>query len=207
MSIASVFLMWALSSAIPQAQAPGMPARATQYHPPVKVKVEISAPEEIKNQIQQYVAVQLRSLGDVQIVEVEPDWSIEIVTTQLTDSNGTLQALGLSFIIQQHGPHMQMLQALAQACRYFIATGQMRDPSLETHMKRLLMATEALPKTDDLVSVRKHKMCVILPDKLPQACYDIITSLEAERFGATDETGHAGQAAPETSPSTAGEGR
>jgi hypothetical protein len=205
MSITSVFLTWALFSAIPQAQAADMLTRTSQSPPLVKVKVAVSAPAEIKDQIQQYIEVQLRSLGDVQVVEAAPDWTLQIVTTQLTDANGTLQALGLSFLIEQHGPHMEMLQALAQACRYFVATGRIQDPSLEDHMKRLIMGTEALPKADDLVTVRKHKMSVILPDKLPQACYDIVSALEAERFGTTQKSGPVGQAAPQTSSSKAGQ--
>jgi hypothetical protein len=78
-----------------------------------------------------------------------------------------------------------MLEALAQACRYFVATGYLRDQPLEYHMNRLLRGVTALPQSDELVVVSKHKMCVILPDKLPQACFDIVTALEKERFGQT----------------------
>lgn len=193
MNIGHVFLMWVLSLAAAQGQNAMAPAQPADYRPVVKVKISVSASEEIKSQMHEYIAVQLESLGDVQVVQDQPDWSIGIVTTKLTDASGTMRALGLSFVIQQHGPHMQMLQALAQACRYFVATGSMRDQPLEYQMKRLLMGVSVLPESDDLVVVSKHQMSVILPDKLPQACFDIVSALEKARFG---ETESAGSAAP-----------
>ena len=183
MKIRHVLLMGALALGTAQAQAPDASAPPVDNRPVVKVKVAVSAAEEIAGKIQEYIAVQFQSLGDVRLVADDPDWSIEVVTTQLQDADGTLRALGLSFVIQRHGPHLAMLEALAQACRYFVATGYLRDQPLEYHMKRLLRGVTALPQSNDLVMVSKHKMCVILPDKLPQACYDIVTALEKERFG------------------------
>jgi hypothetical protein len=185
MNVAHVFLMWVLSVGTAQTQAPTAAAQPASSQPAVKVKVTVSAAEEIARQIQEYIAVQFQSLGDVQLVAEDPDWSIEVVTTQLQDGDGTLRALGLSFVIQRHGPHVAMLEALAQACRYFVATGYLRDQPLEYHMQRLLRGVTALPLSNDLVVVSKHKMCVILPDKLPQACYDIVSALEEERFDRT----------------------
>lgn len=189
MNIGHVFLMWVLSFAAAQGQNAVAPAPAADYRPIVKVKVDVSANEEIKSQIQEYLAVQFESLGDVQMVRENPDWTIGIVTTKLTDSSGTMRALGISFVIQQHGPHMQMLQALAQACRYFVSSGLMRDQALEYQMKRLLMGVSVLSEGGDLVVVTKHQMSVILPDKLPQACFDIVSALEKERFGESENTG------------------
>ncbi|MBN2129480.1 MAG: hypothetical protein JW741_08285 [Sedimentisphaerales bacterium] len=197
MNIGHVFLMWVLSFAAAQGQDAVAPAQPADYRPVVKVKITVSAAEEIKSQIQEYMAVQFESLGDVQMVQDNPDWTIGIVTTKLTDSSGTMRALGISFLIQQHGPHMQMLQALAQACRYFVASGRMSDQALEYQMKRLLMGVSVLSEGDDLVIVTKHQMSVILPDKLPQACFDIVSALEKARFGETETTGPAVQNASE----------
>ena len=197
MNIGHVFLMWVLSFAAAQGQNAGAPAAAADYRPIVKVKIDVSASEEIKSQIQEYIAIQFDSLGDVQMVQEDPDWTIGIVTTKLTDSSGTMRALGISFVIQQHGPHMQMLEALAQACRYFVASGLMRDQALEYQMKRLLMGVSVLSKGEDLVVVTKHQMSVILPDKLPQACFDIVSALEKERFGESEDPAAAQSAANE----------
>jgi hypothetical protein len=193
MNIGHVFLMWVLSFAAAQGQNADAPAPAADYRPVVKVKVNVSASEEIQSQIQEYLAVQFDSLGDVQMVQENPDWTIGIVTTKLTDSSGAMRALGISFVIQQHGPHMQMLQALAQACRYFVSSGLMRDQALEYQMKRLLMGVSVLSEGNDLVVVTKHQMSVILPDKLPQACFDIVSALEKERFAETESAGAAAQ--------------
>jgi hypothetical protein len=196
MNVALLSLAWLMSLATP---IPGTPLRSTGSigaQAPVKVKLAISAREERRNQIRGLMAAELLSRGPVQLVEEDPEWTIEIVTTELADANGTTAAVGLSFVIEQHGIHMRMLEALAQACRYFIATGLMHDAPLEGDMKRLLRAEEALPKPPSLAVVSEHKMCLTTPDRLAQVCRDIVTIFDNDRLGTAANASPVAAAAP-----------
>ena len=150
---------------------------------PVKIRLNISAHEELRKIVQNLLATELQSRGPVQLVETDADWTIGVVTTQLEDNEGATVALGLSFIVEQHGVHMRMLRALAQACRYFIATGLLRDAPLENDMRLILRGADLLPQPDNLSVVSQHKMCVITPDRLPTACRDMVAAFDAVRLG------------------------
>ena len=181
MDAVTILLMCFLSLGIPAADgAGGAPAQATAP-PMIDVTVKVSAHEDVRAPICEYLATGLRSLGDVQLVQEDPDWTIEVITTRLEDPNGALQAVGLSFVVEQHGPHMMMLEALAQACRYFIETGYLRCQRLDHDMRRLLEGVAVLPKPKRLSLVAKHRMTVVTPDRLPQACREIVTCFDAQR--------------------------
>jgi hypothetical protein len=177
-----------MSFGTPASGGPSGAAGADQAAP-VKIKLTISAREDLKTIIQGLVAAELQSRGPVQLVEKDADWTIGVVTTQLEDANGDTAAVGLSFVIEQHGVHMRMLLALAQACRYFIATGLLRDAPLEKDMKMLLRGVETLPRPESLAVVSQHKMCVITPDRLAAACHDMVMAFDAERLGIKVEAG------------------
>jgi uncharacterized protein YciU (UPF0263 family) len=150
---------------------------------PVKVTLQISAREEFKAALRQFFTTELPSRGPVQFVETGADWTLEVVTTEVKDAKGATIAVGLSFLVERHGIHTQMLAALAQACRYFLATGLMKDAPLEQDMKLLLRGVDVLPRPEGLAVVSQHKMCVVTPDRVPQACRDMIAVFNAERFG------------------------
>jgi len=143
------------------------------------------------------------SRGPVQLVEEDPEWTIEIVTTELADANGAPTAVALSFVIQQHGAHLQMLEALAQACRYFVATGLLHDAPLEGDMRQLIRGAEALPKPPSLGVVSQHKMCLTTPDRLTQVCRDIVTIFNNDRLGVTTDANPAAPAQAAAVPTAA----
>jgi hypothetical protein len=203
MNVAFLSLAWLMSLATP---VPGAPLGSTSTMltpPPVKIKLSISAREERKNQIRGLMAAELLSRGPVQLVDDDPEWTIELVTTELADANGTTAAVGVSFLIEQHGAHLQMLEALAQACRYFLATGLLHDAPLEADMKQLLRGVEALPKPPSLAVVSQHKMCLTTPDRLGQVCRDIVTIFNNDRLGTTAEGGPVAAAATPAAASAA----
>jgi hypothetical protein len=125
----------------------------------------------------------MQARGPVQFVESDADWTLGVVTTELTDASGATVAVGLSFIVERHGIHVTMLKALAQACRYFLATGLLKDAPLERDMQLLLRGAEVLPEPEGLAVVSHHKMCVITPDRMPQACHDMVAVFGAECLG------------------------
>ena len=133
-----VALLWAAALAVPMANVPNAP---TAMHPPqpvVRVMVNVSAQDQIKSQIENYMAEGLRSLGNAQLVDDNPRWTIDIVTAALQDPEGRIQGVGLSFVVLEHGPQMQMLVTQAQAWRYVIAGRFLQDKFIEQGMRQLV---------------------------------------------------------------------
>lgn len=65
------------------------------------VRLEISASEEIENQIYSYFSRELRSLGDVELVEDNPEWIIHIVALQAKDRTGYIEGVIFSIVIEK----------------------------------------------------------------------------------------------------------
>ena len=180
MNPAIVTLLWAAALAVPMANAPNA---ASAVHPSgstVRVKVNISAQDQVKSQLEHYMAEGLRSLGRVQLVEDNPRWTIEIVTAALQDAEGRIQGVGLSFVVLEHGPQMQMLVTLAQAWRYVMAAGFLQDKFIEQGMRQLVRRVDLLPKASDVTVLSQHRMSVISVDKLGEACRDIVVNFDAK---------------------------
>jgi hypothetical protein len=185
MNVALLSLSCLMSLAAPVSGTVLGPTGTMLAPPPVRVRLAISAREERMSQIRGAMVAELLSRGPVQLVEQDPEWTIQIVTTELADANGVTAAVGLSFVIEQHGVHMKMLDAMAQACRYFMATGLLHDAPLESEMRQLLRGAELLPKPASLGIVSQHKMCLTTPDRLAQVCRDIVTIFNNDRLGIT----------------------
>lgn len=182
MNASILLLVGLMSLGNPAPAEPIGPANAPQAAP-AKVKLDITAREELKAVIQELISKELQSGGAVQIVDKDADWTFSVATTELKDAKGATAAVGLSMVVEQHGLHMKMLLALAQACRYFIATGLMKDAPLESDMRMLLNGVEAMPKPDSLAMVSQHKMCIIAPTQLAQACHEMVGAFDAQRLG------------------------
>jgi hypothetical protein len=159
----------------PQPGAPAGPVTVT------RVKVSISAYREILEVIQPYLLNSLQEQGDIELAQDDAEWSIEVVTTPIVDDEKNVTALGLSIVIQQHWPHAQMMGALEQACRYFVQTGYLRGQPLQREMERLIHGTQIVPKPKGLAVVAKHRMAIVTPENLAQACQDIVKTFREER--------------------------
>jgi hypothetical protein len=64
-----------------------------------KVKVSVSAPDDIKDLVSSYLNRELRSLNDVEIVDNNPDWEIEIVAMELKTVSGYKNGIAISTVI------------------------------------------------------------------------------------------------------------
>jgi hypothetical protein len=162
------------------AQASNAPAPVPYSGPLARVNIKISAPDEVKSLIQQHLTQSLQSLGTVQLVDETPRWTIEIVTATLQDDSGRIQGLGMSFVILEHGPQMQMLVTMAQAWRYVMTAGFLQDKFIEQGMRQLVSRVDALAKTPDLTVMSQHRMCVIPLARVEEACRDIALTLDAK---------------------------
>ena len=202
MNASIFFLAWLMSLGTPAPAGPSGSAGTAIAKPQAvaKVKLDIRARDELKGKIRECIAAEFQSRPGVQLVENDADWTLEIVTMELTDASGATAGVGLSFLVERHGLHTRMLLALAQACRYFISTGLMQDAPLERDMKMLLHGVDVLPKPDALAVVSQHRLCVIVPDRLPQACHDMVVLFDAERLGTAANANSSGNANPAAAP-------
>lgn len=178
MNPAIVSLLWALSWAVPMTAASTTPAAPGDFAAPARVKINVSAPEEIRALIQQHLVQSLQALENVQLVEQTPRWTIEVVTAMLQDPDGRIQGIGMSFVILEHGPQMQMLVTMAQAWRYVMAAGFLQDKFIEQGMRQLVGRVDALAKKPELTVMSQHRMCVIPLARVEEACRDIALTLD-----------------------------
>lgn len=164
-------LIWSISFVIPMVDGPSGPAVST---PPARVKLEISAHDDIRHAMYSHIAQGFQSLGGVQLVESDPQWSIKIVTLAVQNTEGSTTALGLSVVVLEHGPQMDMLRTLAQAWHYIIRAGLLqKDQPLEVGLRQLLAGIDQLPQTNDLSTLAQHKMSLIPVGTLAVTCHEI----------------------------------
>jgi hypothetical protein len=142
--------------------------------PAARVKIEISAKDDVKHAMHSHIAQAFQSLGGVQLVESDPQWAIKIVTLAVQDKEGNTTALGLSVVVLQHGPQMDMLRTLTQAWHYIIRAGLLqKDQPLEVGLRKLISGIEQLPETDELATLSQHRMSLIPMAKLAETCHGI----------------------------------
>ena len=165
------FLLWSMSFAIPMSDGQTGPA---VQRPAARVKLEISAKDDVKHAMYSHIAQSFQSLGGVQLVESDPQWAIKIVTLAVQDAEGNMTALGLSVVVLEHGPQMDMLRTLTQAWHYIIRAGLLqKDQPLEAGLRQLITGIDRLPETDELATLSQHRMSLIPMAKLPGTCHEI----------------------------------
>lgn len=155
-----------------------------------RVKITVSASEEIGSLIYQSLAESLNQVDGVQVVQELPRWTIQVVTSTLQDNEGRIQGVGMSFVILEHGPQMQMLATMAQAWRYVLAADFIKDEFIKQGMRELIRRVDSWQTAPDLTILSDHKMCVISVDQIPGACRDIVSNLgtQLQRVSMTQNT-------------------
>jgi hypothetical protein len=63
------------------------------------VQLSIAASDEIRNLVHSYLSRELRSLGDVKLVEDNPEWIIDIIASQVKDKTGYVGGVEFSIVI------------------------------------------------------------------------------------------------------------
>lgn len=183
MNPVAVFLLFAASlSTQPYGPSGAIPQ---QSQPAVSVRLDINAAEQIADAVRQHMTQQFQALSGVRVVEENPQWTVKVVTQSLLDGEGNMMAIGMSVVVLEHGPQLDMLSTLAQAWHYILNAGLLqRDQPLEVGMRQLVAAIDRLPKTDKLTVLSQHLMCVIPTQRLGDACRDIAADFNSRVLGA-----------------------
>ena len=186
------FLVWSMSLGIPIQSDPGPAPGAGHVGPPTRINIEISAADAIRGEILRHLALEFQSVGGVHLSEEDPRWTIEIVTLGLQDSEGSLAHLGVSVVVLEHGPQMDMLRTLNEAWHYILKAGLLqKDQPLEVGMRQLVGSIDRLAPVDNLAVMAQHRMCLIPIEKLPDACREIARDFARAYLRPADaESGH-----------------
>ena len=168
------FLVWSMSLGMPIQSDSGPFMNLGQVGEAVRINIEISAADDLKSDILRHIALGFQSVGGVYLVDENPRWTIKIVTLPVQDNEGNATGLGLSVVVLEHGPQMDMLFTLAQAWHYVIKAGLLqKDQPLEVGMRQLVAGIDRLGSVDNLTVMSQHRMCLIPLAKLPEACREI----------------------------------
>ncbi|MCP4339451.1 MAG: hypothetical protein GY799_11325 [Desulfobulbaceae bacterium] len=74
---------------------------STWKQPIRNVTVKVSAPEDIRDSVNSYLNRELRSLGDVELVD-NGEWEISVVAMEVKATGGGKRGVALSTVIIQH---------------------------------------------------------------------------------------------------------
>ena len=172
-----VFLLCSTPLSLPFSSASAKSARAPQNRPPATVKIEITAGDDIRAAIDTYITQGFQAVEGVRLVEDHPHWTVKVVTMTGTDQTGEMMAVGLSVVVLEHGPEMEILRTLTQAWHYILKAGLLqKDQPLEISMRDLVNGIDRLPRDKEVTVLRQHRMCLIPAAKLPEACRDIVAN-------------------------------
>jgi hypothetical protein len=64
------------------------------------IKLEITAPDRIKNEVQSYMNRELRALGDVTLVDDHPSWEIRVDVMEIT-TRGIRSGYAFAFVVTE----------------------------------------------------------------------------------------------------------
>jgi hypothetical protein len=79
-----------------------------------KVKVRVSANENIKGSVGSYINRELRSLNDVELVDSNPEWEINVLAMETKTVSGYKSGFVLSTVIINRFDNQMLLAALPQ---------------------------------------------------------------------------------------------
>jgi len=124
-----------------------------------RVKVIVSAKENIKSSLTSYLNRELRSLNDVELVETDPEWELNVLAVELKTTGGYKSGVALSVVIIS--PFInQMLSGFFQE--------QFEDAGLKM--------------TSDLYLYPDHWLNVGPADKLQDLCKDVIATFDTKHL-------------------------
>jgi hypothetical protein len=130
-----------------------------------RVQVEVSAPtNDLRDQLVSYITRNLRSLGDVEVVDTNPTFKISIVSLSNTLMSGQSGGYTISTVI---------LKPL-DATQVDLMLKSMDTPEVIVNMVSIM--------TTDEVEFKDHLLNTGSVYQLPAMCQDLVTSLDSRVF-------------------------
>lgn len=138
------------------------------------VKLAIQAEDEIKNEVYSYLSREVRSLGDVKLVEDNPNWIIQVVAIQVKNKLGYKTGVAFSIVIDKRP--ILVVPLLLQLFKY--ASGISPQELKEAKVIDLEKAFTKV--TDGLSDIRDHSLRVGSTEDIQRICQMIVADFDAE---------------------------
>jgi len=85
-----------------------------------RVKVSVSADENIKGTVTSYINRELRSLQDVEIVDRDPEWELQILAMEISTKGGYKTGIVLSVVILSKFSNQFLLDRVADSYKEIV---------------------------------------------------------------------------------------
>lgn len=147
------------------------------------VKLEISASKELENQIYSYLSRELRSLGDVQLVENDPEWFIHIVALQVKDKTGFIGGVVFSIVIEKGYKIPVDILLLAVMDVFQISSDdweKLKEKRQKLEETFTTIITNGLIRDLLARDLVLHSLRTDTPDNIHNLCKDIVADFDAE---------------------------
>lgn len=130
---------------------------AQESKPNYRVSVNVSSKEEIKSNVVSYVSRELRALGDILIVDSEPQYRISIIAMRAESRAGNSMGYVISTVVTKH----IQPQHLTQECEY----------------------AETLSQAISIFGlVLRHDLEITGAESLEKSCKEIVASIDGDVF-------------------------
>jgi len=179
--ISVLFIVASMSIATSDSEKVEIPKYST------KVRLGISAREEIKNEVYSYLSRELRSLGDVKLIENDPNWtwSIQVVAMQVKNRAGYDIAVAFSVVIEKRYNVVELLLLAVQ--HVFQISSEEWDELKKT--KRMIDLEKAFTMLSGSQSdIRGHWLRVGDTEDVQRLCKMIVADFDAEHLKKDRET-------------------
>jgi len=181
LSSPALLIVVLVSLAVGNSEKTGPPKYTT------KVRLDIAANEEIKNEVYSYLSRELRSLGDAKLVEDNPDWTIKVIALQIKTKAGYKSGITLSVVITKRLSEQAILKEGLEAARQekLLLDELISEPDSRNSESLLSMASfwhNRLEYLANLNTIHAHWLMVGDTKDLQHLCQGIVADFDAEHL-------------------------
>ena len=139
------------------------------------VRLDIAANDEIKNQVYSYISRELRSLGDVKVVENDPHWIIQIVAMQEKNRTGYDMGVAFSIVIIKPTSVVKMLLLFCENTLEISPQELKEEKGIDLEKSFTIL-------TDGLSNIRGHWLRVGATEDIQRICQGIVADFDIEHL-------------------------
>ena len=144
------------------------------------VQLSIAASDEINNLVNSYLSRELRSLGDVKLVEDDPEWIIDIIACQAKDRTGYVGGVVFSVVIEKR--YRLPVELLLSTVRSAFRITSNDWDKLKEVRQSLEGAFTEIDNACNFKDLVHHKLRTGNSRDLQSICQEIVADFDAEHL-------------------------
>lgn len=150
------------------------------------VQLSIAAPYEIKNLVHSYLSRELRSLGDIKLVENDPEWIIDIIACQVKDRTGYVGGVMFSVVIEKrYRMPVELLMSTVRSAFRITSDDWNKLKETRQYLEEAFTEIDTACNFKDLVH---HKLRTGNSRDMQSICQEIVADFDAEHLNKQRET-------------------